>query len=217
LTADKVITGSLAQGGFSVALDGANLVTGVSSTFTINKDTTLSIAGTKSFKGFLMRLGATDGVMTDNAFSVIANSGGTVQVSSRCTDTEGVGGVTHTSNNNKSFVSAILKLGATASLMPLDVTVVVQNSGTSEYYYTRFHLTSSVAVTAVPTKAPAITTTSAPTKKPVMIGTTPAPTKAPGVTATSFPTTKGPVITVTAAPTKAPAVATTSAPSRNPL
>ena len=151
LSRATVITGLLEKGGFTVSLDGKPLVAGVVSTFPIQTDTSLTISGIKSFRGFLMRLGET-GVQTDIA---LANVDTNSQISTMCTAVQGVGGVTHTSSSVKTTVTANLSLGAAASGMPLDVTVVVQNSGTiSEYYSTRFLLTAAAAAT--PSVSPAI-------------------------------------------------------------
>lgn len=68
-----------------------------------------------------------------------------VRVASLCTDFEGVGGVTHVSNSEKPVVTALLKVDVIATDLPLDVTVVVQNSGdtdSSEYYYSGFFLSA---------------------------------------------------------------------------
>ena len=170
-------TGSLATGGFSVTLGTTKLVAGVPTTFPINTATSLTITGTKSFKGFLMRLGEVGGVQTDAAFSVV--TGGGVQVSSKCTGVEGVGGVTHTSSALKTKATATLKLGSAASSMPLDVTVVVVNTGgVSEYYYTQFKLSAGSSTTPVkaPSRKPSLrptvksvpTVKSIPSKKPTV-------------------------------------------------
>jgi hypothetical protein len=152
LTRTTVTTGSLEDGGFSVALSEATLVAGTTSSFTISTDNNLIITGTKTFRGFLMRLGETDTATVD-AFTA---AGSEIQVSSLCTGSEGVGGVTHTSASDKSSVTAILNLDASAAAMPLDVIIVVSNSDAeSEFYYTRFLLTAGFDETAIPvTPAP---------------------------------------------------------------
>jgi hypothetical protein len=148
-----ITTGTLAKGGFSVKLGATTLSPTVTSSFTVNTATTLTITGTKSFKGFIMRLGEVGGVQTDTALS----GTGAVQVSSLCTGVAGVGGVTHTSKTAKTSVSASLKLKAAASSMPLDVTIVVQaDNGVSEYYYSQFK------ISAIPAKSP----TRKPSNKP---------------------------------------------------
>lgn len=154
-------TGSLADGGFSVSLAGSTLAAGSTSTFAINTDTSLTVAstGSKMFRGFLLRLGETGGVSTDTAFTF---AGTDIQKAAACSD---VGGVTHTSPSDKTTVSATLKLTAAATAMPLDVTVVVQNSGgVSEYYYSQFLLTSEADLLATP--APVVAGTPAPVTLP---------------------------------------------------
>ena len=143
-----ITTGSLAKGGFTVKLGGVALSTSTTRTFSVNTATTLTISG-PSFKGFLVRLGEVGSVQTDNALT----GSGTVKVSSMCTSA-GVGGVTHTSSTAKTSVSATLKLASAASSLPLDVTVVVRNSGgISTYYYSQFKVS---AVTKAPTKRPTV-------------------------------------------------------------
>jgi hypothetical protein len=147
----RAITGTLAKGGFSVSLGGVNLVADGTTTFPINTNTPLTLTGTKSFKGFLMRLGSQGGVTTTTALS----AGSSMQVLNLCTDA-GVGGVTQTSSSSKSTVTATLNMGAASSGMPLDVVVVVSNSGTSEYYHSQFFLTSAAAAVVPVTPAPTI-------------------------------------------------------------
>lgn len=131
-------TGSLASAGLSISVGGKTLVAGSTTTFPINTNTVVKInSKNKSFKGFLVRLGETGGVSTDSAWSV---SSSTVKKASACTS---VGGVTHTSSSAKTSVSATLKLTKAATKMPLDVTIVISNgNGQSEYYYSRYFLTS---------------------------------------------------------------------------
>ena len=160
LTRGTITTGSLALGGFTVALGGSPLVDGVTSTFDINTDVSLTIAGTKTFKGFLLRLGGS------NTISSLTGTGD-VQVSNICT-VDGVGGVTHTSASEKTTVTATLRLATAAAGLPLDVLVVVQNSGVtniSEYYHTSFLLTArdSLPVPSTPvTPGPAVIVIPAP-------------------------------------------------------
>lgn len=54
-----------------------------------------------------------------------------------CVDIENVGGVTHTNNNDKTKVTAILQMDEPALDMIMDITVVIANTGeTSEFYHT---------------------------------------------------------------------------------
>ena len=199
LVRETVITGSLADGGFSVSLAGAKLDKNTPFSFAVGAENNLTISGTKSFRGFLVRLADT-GVMTDSALTATGND---VKVSTVCTDAEGVGGVTHKSSIDKTTVTAILKLDSPAVRMPLDVTIVVENDGItdkSEFYHTRFLVTA--VASPVPVSSP-VTITPAPT-----VRKTPAPTirktPAPTVRKTPAPTirkTPAPTVRKTPAPT----------------
>jgi hypothetical protein len=170
-------TGSLGVGGFTVSLAGATLVEGALSVFPINTDAELIISG-GTFRGFLARLGET-GVETDTAFSFTSAD---VQKAAACVD---VGGVTHTSNSDKTTISAILNMATDAASMPLDVTVVVQNSGgVSEYYYSQFLLAASDG-------APAFSPTS-PVGSPVVAPGSFSPVVPPTIFPTAIPPTAYP-------------------------
>jgi len=199
LTGGKTIkTGSLTTGSYAVTLGGSVLTPNVVSTFPTNTNTNLVITGTKGFKGFLVRLGKVGEV---NSLTPVGTN---MQVSSICTSSN-VGGVSHTNANSKTSITTTLKVTGVASSMPLDITIVVQNSnGLSEYYFSQF-LLSSTAVTKVPTNAPV--TTKVPTNAPVV---TKVPTKAP--VTTKVPT-NAPVITKV--PTKA--TVTTKVPTNAPV
>jgi hypothetical protein len=216
-------TGSLADGGFTISLGGTPLLDGAAGSFSINTDIELILSG-GTFKGFLFRLGET-GVDTNSAFTV---TGPLIQIAPVCTE---VGGVTHTSNSDKTTISATLNMAAVAADMPLDVTVVVQNGGGgSEYYYSQFLLSSEGAVAAPVTFAPvppptgfptAIPPTAFPTVAlPAPVADTLAPadppiggTSAPISGVTDVPVTSAPAGEVTAAPvTSAPVGGATAAP-----
>ena len=170
LGGNTIKTGSLATGSYAVTLGGSVLTPNVVSTFPTNTNTNLVITGTKAFKGFLVRLGKVGEI---NSLTPVGTN---MQVSSICTSSN-VGGVSHTNANSKTSITTTLKVTGVASSMPLDITIVVQNSnGLSEYYYSQF-LLSSTAVTKVPTNAPV--TTKVPTNAPV---TTKVPTNAPVIT-----------------------------------
>jgi hypothetical protein len=184
-------TGSLADGGLSISLGGVTLAAGSTTAFPVNTDTVITVSSTtKSFKGFLLRLGETGGVTTDNAWSF---AGLDIQKAFACFD---VGGVTHTSNNVKTSISATLRLPTAATAMPLDVTIVIQNVGGSEYYYSQYLLT---AVDAIATFAPVLPVTPAPIAVTI-------PTAFPtAVPPTGFPTVQSnPVSASTPFPTGVP-------------
>jgi hypothetical protein len=147
----RTITGSLATGGYSVSLGGARLVVGANRNFTVNTATTITISSTsKKFRGFLIRLGGVGTVQTTGALSSTSSD---VQVAPTCT-TARVAGVIHTSKSDKTTVSATLTLPSLARRMPLDVTIVtLLKGGVSEYYSSRFFLTSIPRARAGPTRS----------------------------------------------------------------
>jgi len=214
LTKGNVLFGSLSDGDFSVSLGGVPLVVGATSTFLIGVENTLQItAGSKAFKGFLIRLGEAGGATTYDALTATSSD---VKVASECTGLEGVGGVTHVSNSDKTVVTATLKLDEIASDLPLDVTVVVQNSGntdTSEYFYSGYFLSS------IDSSGPAASSSQTDTPSPVPVTpdtSSPIITKAPPP-APIVPATPAPVLTNS--PTVAPVVPAASAPvvSNSPI
>jgi Reeler domain len=160
-------TGSLADGGLSVSLDGVPLIAGSTVAFPVGTSTGITVTSSaKPFKGFLLRLGETGGVSTDAAFSFNSMD---IQKASACFD---VGGITHMSKSAKTSVSATLNLPNAAAAMPLDVTIVIVNNETgSEYYYSQYFLTASDQVQPA-TPAPTQRVTPAPTRR-----VTPAPTR----------------------------------------
>jgi hypothetical protein len=214
--APTIITGSLDIGGFSVKLGTTTLSTTTTSTFAVGVNTTLTITGTKAFKGFFMRLGEVGGVQTDTALSGTGN----VKVPKVCI-TAGVGGVCHTSSSEKTSVTAVLRLDAAAASMPLDVTiVVVADYDVSEYYYTEYKISAVSASTPTlnPTASPTVAITAKPTMSP-----TASPTKVPTKISTKIPTnvpikipTKVPTKTPTNIPTKVPTKTPTKIPTRKP-
>jgi hypothetical protein len=143
-------TGSLASAGFLVSLGGALLLEDSTSTFPTATNVELRVnASNKLFLGFLIRLGETGGVSTESAFSVAGND---IQIAPVCDE---VGGVTHTSASAKSSISTTINLAASATAMPLDITIVVENSGgVSEYYYSQYLLTAQADIVAVTVASP---------------------------------------------------------------
>ena len=214
--APTIITGSLANGGFSVKLGTTTLSPTTTSTFPVGINTTLTITGTKAFTGFFMRLGEVGGVETDTALSGTGN----VKRPKPCISA-GVGGVCHTSSSEKTSVTAVLRLDAAAASMPLDVTIVVSaNDDVSEYYYTEYKI-SAVSASA-PTLNPTASPTVAVTAKPTM-GPTASPTKVATTISTKIPTnvpikipTKVPIKIPTKVPTKTPTKIPTKVPTKTP-
>jgi hypothetical protein len=139
------------DGGFQVLLDGTELVPGgaVQTTFDANKPLTIEITGAE-FKGHFFRLGrGASGVESPEAFSDPVSG----QIASPCVS-EGISGFTHTDNAVKTSASATLTFPNEADTsIPLDVTIVVANCGTSSegnvevcdprdstYYYSQYIL-----------------------------------------------------------------------------
>ena len=178
----QVGTTSLADFDINVTLNGellepdspTDFSTGVSHTLTI-------VANNAPFRGFLARI---EGAVVDNdetmflgttsALAAAANSSNDVQVAlSTCINVNRVGGVTHTSNDEKMSVSAILKMDEPAMNLLLDITVVIRNSNSqdvSEWYFSRFVLNAigppTSSPTLVPTGQPGMTTDNPSTKTP---------------------------------------------------
>ena len=163
-------TGTFEQAGYSVTLNGAPLVAGQPAIFDVGVDNLLVLAGTSAFRGFLLRLGT--GSSTASTFSSISGGNDTnVQVATVCGY---FGGVCHNSNSDKSSIRAKLNMAESSNDMPLDVTVVVLNSGgVCEYYYTAYTISAQAMSTPVAPSvlAPTISpTTPSPTSSAMSIG-----------------------------------------------
>lgn len=176
------ITGSIVFGSFAVKIGSTTLNSSIVNTIGGNKDLPLvlsSVNGTQ-FRGVLIVLNQPNVSLLSN---LIISSGSTdYQPQVNCS-TLNYSGFTHVDRNLKDNATATINLPINQSAF-LDVNVVVANSASSIYFYTRFQL---VADTPAPTKAP-----------------TKAPSKAP-----SKPTTKSPTKSPTKAPTKSPSKAPT--------
>ena len=175
--------GPLSDHGLELRLDGTKLQAGVVSQIVVGTSYSLELVATtptNTFRGFLIRLESPN-VDTIEAMSVPENANG-IQVSDYfCVNIEGVGGLTHTTSNDKTQVSGLLQVDETAMDLTLDVTVVVQNRpGVSEWYYSQF-LLQAISMPP-PTPAPVV-----PTKPPT---TTPEPSPAPTMNPTLSPTNK---------------------------
>jgi hypothetical protein len=120
-----VTTGSLEDGGFSVAIDGQTPVDNTVTTNNLNFDVVVTADAADFFKGILFRVGSTtsDQVIPGNDLQVADACGGAV------------GSATHMNANEKTSGTATIDLDDSATLN-LDITVVVQNDdGESVYYY----------------------------------------------------------------------------------
>ena len=175
----RITTGSLATGGLSVTLGGVTLFTLTTTTFAVGIATPLTISSTKKFEGLFMRFREVGGVQTEIALA----GTGMVQVAKPCT-AAGVGGVCQTSNSDRNRVTTNIQLGAVASSMTLDITIVaLGDKGISVYNYSQF-LMSAILAEALQRMSPfnALLTmilTRDPTASLTTIPTSRGPTKKP--------------------------------------
>jgi len=101
-------------------------------TASLKKNTSYTITVTglsgKTFKGILIRVGevSTSTAQSDNALTAVSP----LKKQTLCTT---VGGVTHSNANSKSTASALLKVTAAATKMPLDISIIA-GSVTGKFY-----------------------------------------------------------------------------------
>ena len=163
---------ALADSGLSVTLDGDTLVPDTATDFMIGEAHTLTIEASNgtTFRGFLARIEGED-MFFDTTTALSPGDNNTeVQVAvATCINVNRVGGITHTGNDDKSSISAILMLDEPAMGLVLDVTVVIRNSNAkdiSEWYYSQYILNavgppSSAPVAPAPVAAPTLAPESA--------------------------------------------------------
>ncbi|CAB9514038.1 receptor-like protein kinase [Seminavis robusta] len=155
-----VTTGSLEEGQLQFEVNGGSLAVGEPNEITVGDMHTWTLEITDGiYRGFLVRLGGGDsGVDTVES---IKSDLDIVQPASACENFQ-VGGVTHTNAEDKTIIEGTLSVDAKSANMPLDVTVVIENTnGVSIYYYTGYQLTAVDSAgletpgpeTAVPTEA----------------------------------------------------------------
>jgi hypothetical protein len=147
-------TGSLADGGVSLLLDGSPLNATAATVTDFSAATVhfLSLAGTSPYRGLLVRLSAPSGVDTTTAL---------LEVSDDLQDADyvcsaPVAGITHTNANLKNDQSMSLSIPIEGEVT-LDVTVVFANNGTNSiYYYSAYTLNAvmEAGTTLSPTMAP---------------------------------------------------------------
>jgi hypothetical protein len=102
---------------------------------------TLSCSSQTPYLGFLVRLSSPGGIDTTAALTLFSNDKDAQVATDTCINIEGVGGITHTNNDPKSFSQSILEMDEAAQGLILDVTVVVANAGLySDFYYSQFIL-----------------------------------------------------------------------------
>jgi hypothetical protein len=207
------VTGSLQDGALTVTVL-RDQTDAPSEEITTNTNTTITIGFSSSdstgFRGALIRASSADGA----EFTLDPGINGANAMA--CTE-DGVFGVTHSSNDLKMELGAILNV-ATAGTVTLDVTVVLaQNSvDGSIYYYTPITVTvvdGEPEIDTGATSAPATATTPETTSAPAT-ATTPETTSAP-VAAEPAPAASAP--SAAAEPTaSAPQNLTPKAPSGTP-
>lgn len=188
-TDGKTITnGTLAEGGFSVLLNGQPLE---GNAFRVEQEETLTITTTESstFRGFLIRIAPPEGTVADvrDALQPVfissdeeadtATDTDTQLATLTCVEVEQVGGLTHTSNNDKMEVSGTLLVEQAISGLSIDITVVGENSDdSSTYWYSHFDLKAIGVPTSPPSMAPSV---NEPTTSPVEGNTTPSEVEGP--------------------------------------
>jgi hypothetical protein len=163
----QVGTTSLADFGINVTLNGELLEPDTPTDFPTGDSHTLTIvANNAPFLGFLARIeGSGDDIFLDTTSALAANSTDVQVAVSTCINVNRVGGVTHTSNDEKASVSAILKMEYPAMDLLLDITVVIRNSNSqdvSEWYFSRYIMNAI----GPPTSSPTIMTTGPPVDAP---------------------------------------------------
>jgi hypothetical protein len=118
--------------GLQLKIGGKTLTPGSVFSFTAGSNPIISLGTNngKTFKGFLIRIGKPS--IAANGYLKVGTDSN-VQVSTLCT-LLGVGGLTHKSKLGKKLVKGILSVPSAVSSLKLEVTVVVQNNGTSVWY-----------------------------------------------------------------------------------
>jgi hypothetical protein len=155
----QVGTTFLADFGINVKLNSEVLEPDTPTDFSTGVNHTLTIvANNAPFLGFLARVeGSGDDVFLDTTSALASNSTDVQVALSTCINVNRVGGVTHTSNDEKMSVSAILMMDEPVMDLLLDITVVVRNINSqdvSEWYFSRYMLNAIGPPMSSPTKMP---------------------------------------------------------------
>ncbi|GKZ00230.1 hypothetical protein MPSEU_000975900 [Mayamaea pseudoterrestris] len=212
LNSTSIVTGSLNDFGAVIYFGAVDkLVVGQVTNFTIDEEHTMVITSDKTFRGLLFRLTSDGDANFDprGALTVSPDLPVLEQISQVCFD-EGIAGVTHLNNTDKTITEAVLKTNQVVEGLTLEITLVVSNrimdNGTfvSEYYWSSYQLnsfdpdeTASPTDFQFPTFAPSMSLS--PSTIPVMAtGPTLQPTRNQAAT---FPPTLAPVVPTTASPT----------------
>jgi hypothetical protein len=143
---------TLSGNGIEVSIDGTVLDPSTPFTVSAGEEHVVAVAaaGSTPFRGYLLVLSTVnEGI--DLSAALVASDEATGQIATVCATP--LIGVTHTSSDDKTTVTALLNVAEEAALF-LDVTVVLQNGGgVSQYGYASYQVPTSfggAAVTYVP-------------------------------------------------------------------
>lgn len=165
----EITTGTLSEGGFTVSLNGVALEEAPE--FRVGQEDTITISSNMPFKGFLIRVAPPQGIVVDvrdAIYPVSSNDTDTQVADVACVQVEQVGGLTHTTNSEKTQVSGTLSVDAAISGLMVDITVVgVNNAQQSTYWHSSFEIKPEGPFgTPVPSYVPTSIMTWNPTPSP---------------------------------------------------
>jgi hypothetical protein len=167
---EPIVTGSLADGGFTVFVDQDTLTDTMD--IAMNTAYLIYVGNAPTFRGALLRFASTSG--TDGAFTLEPDDSGTAAAAACNTVGDGVLGLTHVDSEPKFAMTGVLKANTVGSIA-LDITVVISNNNVngSSYYYSPYTLNviDSAEEPDIDTNNTTETTTSAPA-----VAAEPAPT-----------------------------------------
>ena len=173
---DGATTGSLSDGGVTFAI--GDIAMSAGGTVTVGSDDSVSLVTTAAdlpIRGILMRVSGADdleGVLTGDDAALLQDAQACASFGSA------VAALTHTSPVDKTEIAMTLDLaGTTATSLTIDLTVVMDNTGSSIYYYDQFTLTAEepAGVDSTPTDVP-VDNGPAPTEAPAADPPMPTPT-----------------------------------------
>ena len=179
--------GALSDNGFEVRLNRVALDSESANDVpvTVSEEThdlqLVAAAASTFFRGFLIRIEGENVDTTD--YLDIPEGDVNIQVVSLCVLIEEVGGVAHTNNNEKTEITALLRLIEPTNNLSMDVTMVVQNrDGKAEWYNSRYILnavtgegqaTVAPSISPAPFPVPSLSSGPTTTPKPTSNGVTP--------------------------------------------
>jgi len=176
LTRRPLTAGPLENGYISVIFDGFPLMEGMPTEVATDQDILISVEtqGGGQFKGALIRVEAPS---DPSPSFILSPDGPGAQSADVCVLP--VMGVTHTTNDGKQDIAGSLYTGTSATILVLDVTVVVENNSVdgSIYYHAQFILETNAPPTAPVSSAPV--TAPIPPTPPIPSGTCEVPFSGP--------------------------------------